>query len=112
MNDDIEARLRAALRPDAPDPGFTDRVMRRIGGNASGDGPVQSDARRRRVAGWYAAGIAAAILAAVGVRQHLEATHEREAGIAARRQVLEALQLTDRTLELAQRALKDQTPGA
>jgi hypothetical protein len=47
-----------------------------------------------------------------GVHQRVLENRERESGLEARRQVLDALQLTDRKLDLAYRTLKDQSPGA
>jgi hypothetical protein len=116
MNDDLESQLRAALRPESPSAGFTDNVMARV---ARADVPVtlpldswRAGRRRvlRRVAWWCCAGIAATAVLAVGIHQRVQ--QDRERGLEARRQVLEALQLTDRKLELAYRTLKDQSPGA
>jgi hypothetical protein len=45
----------------------------------------------------------------VGIQHHLHAQREREVGLEARRQVMEALRVTDEKLELAYRVVKDQS---
>jgi hypothetical protein len=118
MNDDLESQLRMALRPGPPSAGFTDKVMTRLAqadlppASALVSSPTGRRRRRSRVAGWWSAGIAATLLLTVGLRQHVQEQRERESGLEARREVLEALRLTDRKLELAYRTLKDQSPGA
>jgi hypothetical protein len=118
VNDDLESQLRAALRPESPSAGFTNKVMARLPrANLPGASPLASwpEARRRigpRVAWWCSAGFATAAVLAVGIYHHVQEGRERESGLEARRQVLDALQVTDRKLELAYRTLKAQSPGA
>jgi hypothetical protein len=118
MNDDLESKLRAALRPESPKAGFTDKVMARV---ARADLPALPPLPSRRgerprvvprVVWWCSAGIAATLVLTFGVHQRVLENRERESGLEARRQVLDALQLTDRKLDLAYRTLKDQSPGA
>jgi hypothetical protein len=108
MNNDIESRLRDALRPAEPSPEFTQRLIARVGA-----GPAPAAARRparpvvRQL--WWFAGLAASMLIAVGVQQHLRAERELAQGLEARRQVLQALQMTSQKLDLAFEAVKHQS---
>jgi hypothetical protein len=118
MNDNLESQLRAALRPESPRAGFTDKVMARVGRDdlpAAHATASWRGGRPRvvpRAAWWCSAGIAAAAMLGVGVHLRLQQDRERERGLEARRQVLDALHLTDRKLELAYRTVKEQSPGA
>lgn len=98
MNNDLESQLRAALRPLAPSDDFSDKLMGRL-------------AARRRiapVAWWIPASLAASMLIAVGVQRHLQETRERESGLEARREVVEALRMTSQKLNLAYEVVKSQ----
>jgi hypothetical protein len=97
---DIESRLRDALRPTAPSEEFTQRLIDQVGGG------------RRRPATrplWWLGGIAASLLLAVGVQHHVHAQRELANGLEARRQVMQALQLTSQKLDLAYEAVKKQS---
>jgi hypothetical protein len=105
-DDDLEKRLRAALRPVDPPPGFANRVMTRIGTSES------QSPRGWRLAHWRSAAArptrwlpvalaASAILAVVLVHEH----HKREEGLQARQQLIEALRVTGAKLDLAYRAV-------
>jgi len=96
MTDDLEAALRAALRPVDPPEGFTGRVMAR----------VASAQRHRLRARWrIPAGIAAAVLLAIGICLHIQ--QQRREGLEARRAIVEALRLTDEKLDLAYQTVRD-----
>ena len=106
MNNDIESRLRDALRPTEPSQEFTQRLIARIG-----TGPAAAQRRARPAARqlWWLAGLAASLLVAVGVQQHLRAERELAQGLEARRQVLQALQMTSQKLDIAFEAVKHQS---
>ena len=105
-DDDLEKRLRKALRPVEPQPGFANRVMSRV------EAGERSSLRRWGPARWRFAGVqparwmplalaASLILAVVLVHEH----HKREEGLQARQQLIEALRVTGEKLDLAYRAV-------
>ena len=97
---DIESGLRDALRPVAPREEFTQRLIAQVGGG------------RRRPATrplWWLGGVAASLLLAAGVQHQVHARRELANGLEARRQVLQALQLTSQKLDLAYEAVKSQS---
>ncbi len=61
------------------------------------------------MAWWLTASLAACLILAVGVRQHLEQQRVQQSGLEARRQVLEALRMTSQKLNLAYQAVKNQS---
>jgi hypothetical protein len=104
MTDELERRLRDALRPVDPSVGFADRVLERLDREsvarieARGGWPRMRALRRH----WYS-GVALAasvVLAVVAVNQLQHELHERE-GLEARRQLIEALRVTSEKLDLA-----------
>lgn len=106
---DLESQLRAALRPAAPREAFTKTLLAQISLTR------QPRTTLRRTA-WLTASLAATLLLAVGARQHVQDLRNRESGLEARRQVIEALRMTSQKLDLAYEAVKNQsaseTPGA
>jgi methylthioribose-1-phosphate isomerase len=111
MSEDIESRLRAALKPVAPGDDFTQDLVARI---TAAHGPQSAKRalnrqRRGASAGWFAAAAAASLLIAVGVQQHLRQQHDRAQGLEARRQVIEALRVTSQKLDLAYQAIRTQS---
>jgi hypothetical protein len=118
MTDDLESKLRDALRPAAPRENFEERLMARIAA-------AQRDPVKRRGAftptpatWWFSAAMAATVILAVGVQHHRVDQENREKGLEARRQVMQALRVTNDKLDLAYRAVRDQSgaiggdPGA
>ena len=98
MTDDLDAELRRALRPVEPPQGFTERVMARLA-------PTQ---RRRVRSRWsIPIGLAAAALLGVGIYVGIE--RQQLAGLEARRQVIEALRLTDQKLDIAYQTVKEES---
>jgi hypothetical protein len=94
MSDDLDAELRRALRPVEPPRGFTERVMTRVAA-----GP------RAR---WRVPfGLAATALLGLGIYVHSQHQRQQLAGLEARREVIEALRLTDQKLDLAYQTVKD-----
>ena len=105
MSNELNDRLRAALRPIDPGERFTQGVLARITGEPVPTLPVRP--LRNLGLPWLAA-TAFAACAALGLlftHQH-EAQHT-EAGLEARRQVMEALRVTSEKLDLAYRVVKD-----
>jgi hypothetical protein len=98
MSDDLENQLRAALRPVEPSAGFAARVMARV------EAEQRRQARRR----WrIPASLAASILLGLGLYLRVHQQRETAAGLEARRQVIEALHLTDEKLDLAYQTVKE-----
>ena len=122
MNQDLESQLRAALRPVAPSKAFEKQLIARMSGElphaqpkASRFGWAGSHSRTR----WLSVAAAACLLIAVGMQNHLQERRERDHGLEARRQVVEALRVTSQKLDLAYEivksqsgALADENPGA
>ena len=112
MSDELESKLRRALRPVDPGEDFTARVIARVSTE-----PRHLRARPRHVV-WIPLGLAAsAILVVVGIYGWNQ--RQKETGLAARAQVLEALRVTSEKLDLAYRLINtssqpasDREPGA
>ena len=111
MSKDIETRLRAALRPVAPRESFSQELLARV----MVEPPAQpkprgfSAARVRPLAWWLTASLAASLVLAVGVHQHLQQQQLQQSGLEARREVLKALRVTSQKLNLAYEAVKSQS---
>jgi len=111
MSKDIESRVSAALRPVAPREEFSQRLLARV----MAEKPVQPKPSRllaqgaRPLAWWFAASLAACLILAVGVEQHVQQQRLRQSGLEARREVLEPLRLTSQKLNLAYEAVKSQS---
>jgi hypothetical protein len=102
VNDDLESRLRTALRAVAPSEQLSARLART---------PLATSRRGRIPSSgrwWFAAGLAASLLIAFGVQQHVHREQEREQGLEARRQVIEALRVTSEKLDLAYEAARQE----
>jgi hypothetical protein len=108
MSEDIESQMRAALRTVAPGEEFSQRLMASV---TSQDPEAPKARRRERLhpAWWLSAGLAAAVLLAVGVQQHLQQQRLQQSGLEARREVMQALQVTSQKLNLAYEAVKSQS---
>lgn len=98
MSEDLEAQLRQALRPVAPAQGFGERVLARVQA-----GQYRKSGHRWRIP----ASLAATVLLGVGVYLRVHQQHEMAAGLEARRQVIDALRLTDQKLDLVYQTVKD-----
>jgi hypothetical protein len=111
MSHEIESRIRAALRPVAPSEEFSQKLLARV----MADQPAQPKPRRLRgasarpLAWWLTASLAACLILAVGVQQHLERQRLQQSGLEARREVVEALRMTSQKLNLAFEAVKHQS---
>lgn len=116
MSNELNDRLRAALRPVDPGDGFTEKVLARAAsesplssplGIPSSTGTSLARAMRAYALSWQSAAAVVTVLA-IG----LLVTHEWRAqrvqhGLEARRQVMEALRVTSEKLDLAYRAVKE-----
>jgi len=119
MSEDIENQLRRALRPIEAPAGFTERVMRALPESAP-RGSVASLAPLRRAprAGIWRrlstpVALAASFIVAILVGQHvgMERTRrEQQAGLAASRELMQALHVTSKKLDLAYQAVKRPPP--
>lgn len=99
-DDDLDAELRSALRPLEPPRGFSERVMARVA-------PVRM--RPVRVRWRVPVGLAATVLLGLGI--YIGVQHEQRqqlAGLEARRQVIEALRLTDQKLAIVSETVRDE----
>jgi anti-sigma factor RsiW len=120
MSKDIESDLRAALRPLAPSDEFTQKlVSQMVAQPRPQPAPHRAAwALSRRSTWWLSAGLAASVILAVGVHNQLQQERERENGLEARREVVEALRMTSQKLNLAYETVqgrstsqKPETPG-
>jgi hypothetical protein len=115
MSENFENELRRALRPvDAP-AGFADRVMRALPASRE---PAPVETRREAPRPWaqrlgIPVAFAATLLVAVvlgmhakNVQQQRLAAEEQAAGLAASRELMEALHVTSKKLDLAYQAVK------
>jgi hypothetical protein len=107
MKKDLESELRDALRPVAPSADLTRRLIAQVDAQASGAQPPRKGPVARPL--WWASGLAASLVIALGVQQHVRAQRELAQGLEARRQVLQALQMTSQKLDLAYEAVKKQS---
>jgi hypothetical protein len=114
MSQDIESQMRAALRPVAPSDEFSQRLLTRVAQQ-----PLPQPKPRRigasglhPLAWWLTASLAASVILAVGVHQHLQQQRLQESGLEARREVMQALRMTSQKLNLAYEAVKSQSSSA
>ncbi|HXZ59135.1 MAG TPA: hypothetical protein VEG26_03060 [Steroidobacteraceae bacterium] len=107
-NEDLERRLHGAL--EAVDPGerFVPGVLARI---AAEPAHAQRPPRAAAVVSWLAFGLAASVVVAV-LLAHEWQLRRIEEGREARRQLVEALRVTDEKLNLAYRAVNTQQQAA
>jgi hypothetical protein len=113
MSKDIESQMRAALRPVAPSEEFSQRLLTGV----ALERPVPPKPRRvgvgvgrwQAMAWWLTASLAASLILAVGVHQHLQQQRAQQSGLEARREVVEALRMTSQKLNLAYEAVKSQS---
>jgi hypothetical protein len=111
MSEDLESRLRAALRPAAPSEEFTQKLIARVTADQASEAHARGAGRRRPKASawWLSASLAASLLVAVGVQHHLQERRDTERGLEARRQVIEALRVTSQKLNLAYETIKSES---
>jgi hypothetical protein len=113
MNDQFEDELRRRLRPVAAPEGFAERVMRSLPVDlkpvlASASAPSRPRARFRQFG--MPAALAASLLAAVLLGQHMAVERERLAereGREASLELMQALRLTSQKLDIVYQAVQD-----
>jgi hypothetical protein len=111
MSNEIESRMRAALRPVAPSEDFSQKLLARV----TAGQPRQPKPRRlilqsaRPLAWWLTASLAASLILTVGIQQHLQQQRLQQSGLEARREVVEALRVTSQKLNLAYEAVRSQS---
>lgn len=111
MSKDIESQMRAALRPVAPSEEFSQELLARV----TPQRRMWQKTRRVGTGGWHplawwlTASLAASLVLAVGVQQHLQQQRLQQSGLEARREVVEALRVTSQKLSLAYEAVKSQS---
>jgi anti-sigma-K factor RskA len=110
MSEDIESQLRAALRTVAPREEFSQQLVANIASQQLRARATQRRAARwQPLAWWFSASLAASLVLAVGVHQHLQQQRLQQSGLEARREVLEALRVTSQKLNLAYEAVHSQS---
>lgn len=111
MNEDVESKLRGALRPVEPRADFSRRLLARMTSAEAGppEVPKLSPGAARPWAWGFTASLAACLMMAVGIQQHLHQQRLQETGLKARREVQQALRVTSQKLNLAFEAIKSQS---
>jgi hypothetical protein len=107
-NDDLERRLSGALKAVDPGGEFAAAVLARV---AAEPAHAARPPRGGAVAGWLAFGLAASVIVAVLLAHEWQA-RRLERGQEARRQLIEALRVTDEKLNLAYRVVNTQQRAA
>jgi hypothetical protein len=117
MND-VEDRLRRAMRPIDPPEGFAGRVMRALPARQP-PAPVAVLApvsRKPRVSAWQRfsapAALAASLVVAVLVGKQIAIKHEEREGMAASRELMQALRVTSQKLDVAYQAVQSPPPAS
>lgn len=106
MSNELNDRLRAALRPADPGESFTQGVLARIAGEPPRVPASVHRAVRMLELRWLS-GALLAVVATGFLVAHQWRAQQAQQGQAARRQVLEALRVTSEKLDLAYRVVKD-----
>lgn len=101
MTDDLEQRLRDALRPVEPRPEFTARMLATID---SGKPAVASRKPRPR-SWWQPLAAAASLTLCIGLGWQAFEYQQHRRAVQAHRQLLEALAITSRSLDHAVRVV-------
>ena len=116
MND-VELQLRRALRPVSPPEGFAERVMRALPERRPPASVVPLRIVTPRASLWQRfsapAALAASLVLAVFGGRHVAVKHmeaEERAGLAASRELMQALRVTSQKLDLAYEAVQRPAP--
>jgi hypothetical protein len=120
MSENFENDLRRALRPVEPPAGFAERVMRALPAKRGpASAPAPADVRAYGTIKRFAipAAFAATLVLSVVLGQHVAkvqqqrvAAEQEAAGLAASRELLQALHVTSQKLDLAYQAVKAPPP--
>ena len=118
---DVESELRRALRPVEPPPGFAERVMRALPSQRppATVTPLLIARHTPRVNAWRRlstpVALAASLVVAVLLGQLMaieRAQREQRAGLAASRELMQALRVTSQKLDAAYQAVQSAPAGA
>ena len=106
MSDELEKSLRAALRPVDPGEEFTRSVLVRVAAESASppSQPRYYGFPSRSVFRWTSATVAMVLTAGL-YTAHQRQVHHTQQGLEARRQLLEALQVTGQSLDTAYRMI-------
>lgn len=104
MSDELDDLLRKALRPVDPGEGLTQQVMLRLASQPKAATRPYSFRDTAFHGSWLA--IAASLVLAL-ILAHQWQVQRTQQGLQARRQLIEALRITDQKLALACRAMND-----
>jgi len=105
MSNELNERLRAALRPVDPGEAFTQRVLARIASEPPRASLPAHRAARALELRWMSGALLAIVAAGLLAAHQWQAQHTQQ-GQEARRQVMEALRVTSEKLDLAYRVVK------
>ena len=101
MTDDLEQRLRDALRPVEPRPEFTARLLADIAASR----PADASRKPRARVGWQPLAAAASLTLCIGLGWQAFEYQQHRRAAQAHRQLLEALAITSRSLDHAVRVV-------
>jgi hypothetical protein len=120
MNEDIENQLRRAMRPVEPPAGFAERVMRALPERRPATVTAITTRTPRSMAPaslWQRfatpAALAASLVVALVSGQHFATENfkrQQREGMAASRELMQALRVTSQKLDLAYQAVQDPVP--
>ena len=117
MND-VEDRLRRAMRPIDPPEGFAERVMRALPAREppATVSVLATVPRATRAGAWRRfsapAALAASLVVAVLVGKQIALKHEEREGLAASRELMQALRVTSQKLDVAYQAVQSPPPAS
>ena len=106
MSDDLDQQLRDALRPVDPEESFAQRVMSRIAND-----PTRSARQPVGRARWACVALAASV-ALGGLIIHQWQVRREQQGLEARKQLIQALRVTGEKLDIAYRAVNEESHPA
>lgn len=99
MNEHLENELRAALRRQEPSADFAERVLAKTHPAGSSPRPIF----RLR---WAAAALAACAMLGIGLTEYRERREERQRGLEAKQELMQAMRITGSKLRLAQEKVR------
>ena len=96
---ELEQALRRALQPVDPSEDFSDRTMARLEAAAASTAPVAGlTIKSRAFARWGSVALAACTIAGIGLAHLRHETLERQRGLEARAQLLQALSIASASI--------------
>jgi hypothetical protein len=104
MDENLDEKLRAALRPVDPDEDFANRVLARIDANEQHS--PKKLTRPRLLLRWHIP-VALAASVAIAIIVGLEWQQQQQEGLRAREQLIEALRVTSSKLDLVHNIVEE-----